>query len=158
MLLILTIDSQTITAEAGVEVTQTNSFVKGTLKTAIAGATTKIDVLIIGQTLFSDEPFFDVVVGGTTISANSIKTSEVTEVKTCIPCPFDKIQPEEGMSKCELCDAKTTTMKLGQTVCTTCSSGEYMKAATTGTFVFFLFLFISNCVSLIFYSFLLFFY
>ena len=160
MLLILTIDSQTITAEAGVEVTQTNSFVKGTLKTAIAGTTTKIDVLVTGQTMFYDDPFFDFVVGGITISANSITSAEATEVKTCIPCPFDMIQPEEGMSECVSCDAKTTTMKLGQTVCTTCSSGEYMKAATTGTFVFFLFLFISNCVSLIsiFDSFLLFFY
>ena len=158
MLLILTIDSQTITAEAGVEVTQTNSFVKGTLKTAIAGATTKIDVLVTGQTMFSDDPFFDFVVGGITISANSISSAEATPVNTCIPCPFDMIQPEEGKSECVKCDEKKTTMKLGQTVCTTCSSGEYMKAATTGTFVFFLFLFISNCVSLIFDSFLLFFY
>ena len=160
MLLILTIDSQTITAEAGVEVTQTNSFVKGTLKTAIAGATTRIDVLVTGQTMFYDDPFFDFVVGGITISANSITSAEATEVKTCIPCPFDMIQPEEGMSECVKCDAKKTTMKLGQTVCTTCSSGKYMKAATTGTFVFFLFLFLSNCVLLIsiFDSFLLFFY
>mgnify|MGYP006161675041 CR=1 FL=1 len=102
---------------------------------------------MIGQTLFSDDPFDDVVVGGITISANSIKTSKKTEpdVKTCIPCPFDKIQPKEGMSKCESCDGKKTTMELGQTVCTTCISGKYMKAATTGTFVFFLFLFLSNC-------------
>ena len=161
MLLTLTIDSQTITAGAGVEVTQTNAFgdeIKGTLKTAIAGATTKIDILVTGQTMFYDDPFFDFVVGGITISANSITSAEATEVKTCIPCPFDMIQPEEGKSECVSCDAETTTMKLGQTVCTTCSSGKYMKAATTGTFVFFLFLFISNCVSLIFYSFLLFFY
>ena len=124
MLLILTIDSQTITAEAGVEVTQTNSFVKGTLKTAIAGATTRIDVLVTGQTMFSDAPFFDFVVGGITISANSITSAEATEVKTCIPCPFDMIQPEEGMSKCVSCDAQETTAKLGQTTCQKCDGGR----------------------------------
>ena len=91
------------------------------------------------------------MVGGTIIAAGDI--TDIYEEKdrdTCRPCPVDKWQDVSGSTSCKSCSTETTTSSgcilNGCTICTICKSGEYMKAATTGTFVFFFYFFFFRIV------------
>ena len=156
----LTINSQDITAVKDVAVTQISNgkVITGMLNTALEGVTTKIIIDGLQEDLDRSS---DVVVGGITIAAGDITDIYAEKDReTCRPCQADSASTETGKdTECDSCESEKTSTE-GKTVCEACPKGWYMKEATTGTFVFFLFLFLSNCVSLIsiFDSFFLFFY
>ena len=83
---------------------------------------------------------------GTTIAASDISDANLGQpIESCFPCPVDMWQDDSGSTSCKSCTLVTTTssgcISNGCTICTTCKSGEYMRAATTGTFVFLYFFF-----------------
>ena len=126
------VTAQTITASAGVAVTQTVSggVVTGVLKTALTGADTEsVVVTVTTDGLFISTT--DIVIG-TGVSAITIAHITITKADktptdptTCSDCPSGRYQPEDASAACLPCVPGTYNGLTGQESCKECAENTF---------------------------------